>query len=133
MKHQFSSVQSFSHVLLFETLWTAARQAILSITNSWSSLRLTSIEPLVPSNHLTVCCPLLLCLQSFPTSESFQMSQLFALDGQRIGVSVSTLVLPMNIKEGPIKILGGNSLAVPQVKSLCFHCQGHRFNPWSRT
>ena len=73
------------------------------------------------------------CPQSFLASGSFQMSQLFASGGQSIGVSVSPSVLPMNIKEGLIKILGGNSLAVPQVKSLCFHCWGHRFNPWSRT
>ena len=57
---QFSSVQSLSHVRLFATPWTAARQASLSITNSWSSLRLTSIESVIPSSHLILCCPLLL-------------------------------------------------------------------------
>ena len=59
-KSQFSSVQSLSHVRLFVTPWIAARQASLSITNSWSSLRLTSIELVMPSSHLILCCPLLL-------------------------------------------------------------------------
>ena len=55
-----SSVQSLSRVWLFVTPWTAAHQASLSITNSWSSLRLTSIESVMPSSHLILCCPLLL-------------------------------------------------------------------------
>ena len=60
MPFQFSSVQSLSHVQLFATPWIAARQASLSITNSRSSLRLTSIESVMPSSHLILCCPLLL-------------------------------------------------------------------------
>ena len=55
-----SSVQSLSRVQLFATPGIAARQALLSITNSWSSLRLTSIESVMPSNHLILSCPLLL-------------------------------------------------------------------------
>ena len=57
---QFSSVQSLSRVWLFETPWIAALQASLSITNSQSSLRLTSIESVMPSSHLILCHPLLL-------------------------------------------------------------------------
>ena len=57
---QFSSVQSLSHVRLFATPWIAACQASLSITNPWGSLRLTSIESVMPSSHLILCCPLLL-------------------------------------------------------------------------
>ena len=56
----FSSVQSLSHVRLFATPWIAARQASLSITNSRSSLRLTSIESVMPSSQLILCRPLLL-------------------------------------------------------------------------
>ena len=56
----FSSVQSLSHVRLFATPWIIARQASLSITNSQSLLRLVSIKSVMPSNHLTLCCPLLL-------------------------------------------------------------------------
>ena len=56
---QFSSVQSLSHVQLFVTPWTAAHQVSLAITNSWSLLKLMSIESVMPSSHL-ICCPLLL-------------------------------------------------------------------------
>ena len=80
--HQFSSVQSLSRVLLFVTPWIAAHEASLSITNSWSSLRLTPIESVMPSSHLILRRPLLLLPQSLPASESFPMSQLFAWDGQ---------------------------------------------------
>ena len=85
---QFSSVQSLSHVWLFVTPWITARQASLSITNSRSSLRLTSIESVMPCSHLILCRPLLhSCPQSLPASESFPMSQLFAWGGQSTGVS----------------------------------------------
>ena len=57
---QFSSVQSLSHVRLFATPWIAACQASLSITNSRSSPKLMSIESVMPSSHLILCCPLLL-------------------------------------------------------------------------
>ena len=57
---QCSSVQSLSHVRLFVTPWTAARQASLSITNSQSLLKLMSIESVMPSSHLILCRPLLL-------------------------------------------------------------------------
>ena len=58
--NQFSSVQLLSPVQLFVTPWIAARQASLSTTNSQSSLRLTSIESVMPSSHLILCRPLLL-------------------------------------------------------------------------
>ena len=68
---QFSSVQSLSRVRLFETPWIAARQASLSITNSRSLLKLISIEPVMTSNHLILCCPLLLSLSIFPNIRVF--------------------------------------------------------------
>ena len=58
--YQFSSVQLLSRVWLFSTPWITAHQASLSITNSWTSLRLMSIESVMPSSHLILCCPLLL-------------------------------------------------------------------------
>ena len=58
LHHQ--SIQSLSHVQLFATLWTAECQVSLSFTKSWSLLRLMSIELVIPSNHLILCCPLLL-------------------------------------------------------------------------
>ena len=64
---QFSSVQSFSHVQLFATPWTAAHRASLSITNSWSLLKLMSIESVMSSNHLILCHPLLLLALIFPS------------------------------------------------------------------
>ena len=57
--YQFSSVQSLSHVQLFLTPWTAACQASLSITNTWSLFKLMSIESVMPSNHFNLCCCLL--------------------------------------------------------------------------
>ena len=67
---QFSSVQSLSRVQLFATPWTAARQASLSITTSWSSLRLASIKSVMPSSHLILSHPLLL-LPPIPPSIRF--------------------------------------------------------------
>ena len=68
---QFSSVQSLSHVLLFATPWTAAHQASLSITNSWSLLKLMSNKSVMPSNHLILCRPLLLPPSVFPNIRVF--------------------------------------------------------------
>ena len=65
------SVQSFSHVRLFVTPWTAAHQASLSITNSLSLLKLMSIESVMPSNHLILCRPLLLPPSIFPSIRVF--------------------------------------------------------------
>ena len=70
-KGYFISVQSLNHVQLFVTPWTAARQASLSITNSWRLLKLMSIEPVMPSNHLSLCRPLLLLLSIFPSIRVF--------------------------------------------------------------
>ena len=65
------SVQSLSHVQLFVTPWTAARQAFLFITNSWNLTKLISIESVMPSNHLILCCPLLLLPSIFPSIRVF--------------------------------------------------------------
>ena len=66
-----SSVQSLSHMQLFATSWTAARQASLSITNSRSLLKLMFIESVMPSNHLILCHPLLLPPSIFPSIRVF--------------------------------------------------------------
>ena len=68
---QFSLLQSLSHVRLFVTSWTAACQASLSITNSRSLLKLMVIESVMPSNHLTLCRPLLLLPSIFPNISVF--------------------------------------------------------------
>ena len=89
-------VQSLSHVWLFATPWTAACEASLSFTIFRSLLKPMSIELMMPSNHLMLCCPFSFCLQSFPGSGSFPMSPLFASGGQSTVVSASTSVLPVN-------------------------------------
>ena len=67
----FSPVQLLSHVRLFTTPWTATHQASLSITNSWSLLKLMSIKLVMPSNHLILCRPLLLLPSIFPSIRVF--------------------------------------------------------------
>ena len=112
-----SSVQSLSHVRLFETLWTAASQASLSITNSRSLLKLLSIESEMPSNHLVLCHLLLLLPSIFPST----MSQSFTSRGQSIRASAS--VLPMNIQDWfPLRIDWFDLLAVQRTfRSLQHH------------
>ena len=95
LRFLFSSVQSLSHVWLFVTPWTAAHQAFQYI-NSWSLLKLMPIELVMPSNHLF---PFSSCLQSFPASGFFPMSQFFSSGGQIIEASASAPVLPMNIQD----------------------------------
>ena len=67
----YSSVQSLSCVRLFVTPWTAARQASLSISNSWSLLKLMSIESVMPSSHFILCRPLLFPPSIFPSIRVF--------------------------------------------------------------
>ena len=90
------SVQLLSHVWLFVNPWTAACQVSLSITSSRSLLKLMSIESVVPSSHLTLCCPLL-PPSVFQRSGSFPMSQFFISGGPSVGASAS--VLPVNIQD----------------------------------
>jgi len=95
----FSSVQLLSRVWLLVTPWTAAHRVSLSITNSRSLLKLMSIESVMPSNHLILCCPLLLLPSIFPSIRVFSVSQLFTSGSQSFGVSISTSVLPMNTQD----------------------------------
>ena len=94
----FSSVQSLSHIQVFATPWTSALQASLSITNSWSLLKLMSIEPVHPTFSFSVV-PFSSCPQSFPASWSIPVSQFFTSSGQNIQVSASASVLPMNTQD----------------------------------
>ena len=71
MTGEFSSLQSLSRVRLFVTPWTAARQTSLSITNSWTLLKLMPIESVMPSNHPILCHPLLLLPSIFPSIRVF--------------------------------------------------------------
>ena len=78
----FSSVQSLSHVPLFATPWTAGHLASQSITNSWSLLKLMSIESVMLSKHLILCRPLLLLPSVFPSIRVFSNGQFFSSGGQ---------------------------------------------------
>ena len=92
---QFSSIQSLSRVWLFATPWIAARQASLSLTNSQSSLKLMSIESVMPSSHLILCRPLLLLPSIFPSIRVFSNeSALHIRWPKSIGVSASASILP---------------------------------------
>ena len=91
--------QLLSHVWLFTTPWNAARQAFLSFTISRSLLKLISSESVMPSNNLSSVVPFSSCLQSFPASGSYLVSQFFTSGGQNIGASASASVLPVTIQE----------------------------------
>ena len=110
-KTERKSVQFVSHVWFFATPWTTAHQASLSITHSRSPSKPMSIELAMASNHLILCCPLLLLPSIFSSIGSFPMSQLFTSGVQNIGVSVSTSVLPMNNQDwSPLEWTGWISL-----------------------
>ena len=96
---QFSSVQTLSHVRRFATPWIAACQASLSVTNSWSSLRLTSIESVMPSSHLFLCRPLLLLSPIPPSIRVFSNESTLLMRWPKIGVSALASVLPMNTQD----------------------------------
>ena len=93
------SVQSRSRVWLFGTPQTAARQASLSIPNSWSLLKLISIESVLRSNHLILCHPLLLLPSIFPRIRVFSNEAALHVRCKSIGVAASTSVLRMNIQD----------------------------------
>ena len=95
----FSSVL-FSRLVLFNSVnpWTAARQASLSFTISRSLLKFMSIELVMPSNCLILCCPILLP-SIFPRIRVFSNESAFCIRWPSTGVSASTLVLPMNIQD----------------------------------
>ena len=93
-----SSVQLLSRVRLFVTPWTAVHQPSLSITNSQSLLRLTSIGSVMPSNYFILCHCLLLLPSVFPSIRVFPMSRFFTSGGQSVGASASASVFLMNMQ-----------------------------------
>ena len=92
------SVQLLSCVQLFATPWTAVLQASLSITNSWSLLKLTSIALVMPSNHLILCCPLLFPPSIFLSIRVSYNESVLCIRWPKTGASASASVLPMNIQ-----------------------------------
>ena len=97
------SVQWLSHVRLFATLWTAACQASLSITNSQSLLKLMSIELVIPSNHLILCRPLLLLLSIFPSIRVFSNESVLCIRWPKYW-SFSFNISPSNEHSGLISL-----------------------------
>ena len=114
------SVQ-FSHSVVSNsaTPWIAARQASLSITNSWSLPKLMSIVSVMPSSHFILCCPLLLLPSILPSIKVFSSESVLCIWWPSIGVSALALVLPMNIQDWfPLGWTGWISL---QSKGLSKH------------
>ena len=101
MYSQFSSVQSLSRVRLLATPWMAAHQASLSITNSRSLFKLMSIESVMPSNHLILCCPLLLPPSIFPSIRVFSNDSVVGIRQPKY-YSFSFCISPSNEYSGLI-------------------------------
>ena len=113
---QFSSVQSLSRVQLFVTQWIAARQASLSITNSWNLLKFMSIQSLTPSNPLTLCHLFLLLPSIFPSIRVFPNESILCIMWLKYW-NFSFSISPSNEYSGPIS-LGLTGLISLQFKGL---------------
>ena len=121
------SVQSLSRVRLFVTPWIAARQASLSITNSRSSLKLMSIELVMPSSNLILRRPLFLLPPIPPSIRVFSNESTLRMSGQSTGVSALASFLPKNTQDWSLEWTGGSpcsprdsqeSSPTPQFKSI---------------
>ena len=95
----FSSVQSHSRVWLFATPWTAASQASLSITNSWSLLKLMSIELVMPCRHLVLCHPLLFLPSIFPSIRVFSNESSLCIKWPKYWSFSFSISPPVNIQD----------------------------------
>ena len=129
---QFSSTQLLRRVQLFATPWITARQASLSITNSRSSLRLMSIESVMPSSHLILCRPLLLLPSIFLSIRVFSNESVFCIRWQKYW-SFSFNISPSNEYSGLISFRMDwlDLLAVQgTLKSLLQHCSSKASILW---
>ena len=126
----FSSVQSLSWVRLFATPWTAAHRASLSIINSWSLLKLMSIELVMPSNHLILYCPLLLPPSILPSIRVFSNESILRIGWPKYW-SFNFSISPFNEYSGLISIrIDGFDLFAVQGTSRVFSnttVQKHQF------
>ena len=111
--------RSLSRVWLFATPWTAAHQTSLSITNSWNLLKLTSIESVISSNHLMLCCPLLLPPSIFPSIRVFSDKSVLHSRWPKYWSFISISVLPMKILDWfPLRWTGWISLQSEGLSSI---------------
>ena len=101
---QFSSIHLLSSVWLFATPWTAAHQASLSITNSWSLLKFMSIQSVIHPAISSSVVPFSSCLQSFLAPGSFPMSQFFAPGGQSIGIRYPQFTCIRRLEPGSLNL-----------------------------
>ena len=134
----FSSVQSLSCVQRFATPWTAAHQASLSITNSWSFLKLMSIKLVMPSNHLILCPPLFLPSSIFPSISVFSSESVLRIRWPKYW-SFSFSISPSNEYSGPISFKmdgfdlleskGQESSPTPQLKSISSSALSFLYSP----
>ena len=137
------SFQLLSPVQLFAVPWTAEHQAYLSITNSWSLLKLMSIELVIPSNHLILCHPLLLLLSVFPSirwpkywSFSFSISPSseysglisFRIDWYDLPVVQGTLKSLLQHHCSKASILQCSAFFTVQLTSICDYWKNHSFD-----
>ena len=123
LSQSVGSVQSFTHVRLFATSWTEAHQTSLSITNSWSLLRLMSIELVMPSNRLILCRPLLFLPSIFPSNRVFSNESVLRIKWPKYW-SFSFSISPSNEPSGLIsfRMVWFDLLAVQgTLKSLLQH------------
>ena len=118
-----SSVQWLSPVQLFAIPWTAAHQASLSIANSWSLLKFMSIESVMPSNHLILCCPLLLSPSIFPSIRVFYNESVLHIKWPKYWSFSFSITLPMNIQDWfPLGWTGWISLLSKGLSRLFSNC-----------
>ena len=111
--------RSLSWVQLFATPWTAAHQTSLSITNSWNLLKLTSIESVISSTHLMLCCPLLLPSSIFPSIRVFSDKSVLHSRWPKYWSFILISVLPMNILDWfPLRWTGWISLQSEGLSSI---------------
>ena len=122
IQYQFSSVQSLSRVQLFVTPWIAACQASLSITNSWSLLKLMPIESVMSSNHLILYCPLLLLTLILPSIRVFSNESVLHMTWPKYW-SFSFSIIPSKVLPGLIFRMDLLDLLAAQgtLKSLLQH------------
>ena len=134
LSFQFSSVQSLSRVRLSATPWIAACQASLSINNAWSSLRLVSIESVMPSSHVILCRPLLFLPPIPPSIRVFPNESTLAWGGQSTRISALASFLPKNTQGwSPSERTGWISLQSKALSRVFFNTtvQKHQcFGSW---
>ena len=126
--HMTYEMKSLGHVRLFETPWTTACQASLSITNSWSLPKLLSSGSVMPSNHLILCHPLLLPPSIFPSIRVFPNESVLRIRWLKYWSSASASVLPINTQdESPLGWTGSISLQSKGLSRVFSTVQKHQF------